>query len=58
MAEHQDIPGYEGQVHCGYCHKAIPKSEAYQPEGKDYVAYFCGLDCYRHWFDSQSPKKD
>jgi hypothetical protein len=49
MAEDEEVPGYEGQVSCEYCRKNIPHSEAYQPEGQEYVAYFCGLECYEAW---------
>jgi hypothetical protein len=29
--------------------KEIPRSEAFNAEAVDYVAHFCGLDCYREW---------
>ncbi|KAI3604136.1 hypothetical protein D8I24_2725 (plasmid) [Cupriavidus necator H850] len=29
--------------------KEVPKSEAIVPEACDYVAYFCGLECYAQW---------
>ena len=31
------------------CMKEIPRSEAKVDEASDYVAYFCGLDCYDKW---------
>jgi hypothetical protein len=34
-------------VPCEVCFKEIPPSEA-----QDYVAHFCGLDCYRAWVAS------
>ncbi len=37
------------QVPCEVCLKEIPKSEATVPEAADYVAYFCGLECYAQW---------
>ena len=49
MDPEDDVPGYEGQVSCEFCHKVIPPSEAYQPEGVEYVTYFCGLECYESW---------
>ena len=52
MAEEDPVPGYEGQVSCEFCRKNIPPSEAYQPEGMDYAAYFCGLSCYEAWRES------
>lgn len=37
------------QVSCEVCNKEIPLSEAKRFEAEDYVAYFCGLDCYSEW---------
>lgn len=37
------------QVPCEVCNKEIPLSEARRFEAEDYVAYFCGLDCYSEW---------
>lgn len=37
------------QVPCEICLKEIPVSEARIAEAADYVAYFCGLDCYEQW---------
>jgi hypothetical protein len=36
-------------VPCEVCLKEIPRSEALNAEAEDYVAHFCGLDCYRAW---------
>jgi len=36
-------------VPCEVCLKEIPRSEALNTEVADYVAHFCGLDCYRAW---------
>lgn len=36
-------------VPCKECMKEIPLSEAKVDEASDYVAYFCGLDCYDKW---------
>ena len=49
MADEEEVPGFEGKVSCEYCKKNIPRSEAFQPEGEEYVAYFCGLHCYEAW---------
>jgi hypothetical protein len=54
MKEDEEVPGYEGQVSCDFCRKHIPRSEAYQPEAQDYVAYFCGLECYQAWEREQA----
>lgn len=37
------------QVSCEICLKEIPASEAQNAEASDYVAHFCGLDCYDKW---------
>lgn len=36
-------------VSCEVCHKEIPLSEADHFEAQDYVAHFCGLECYSVW---------
>ncbi len=36
-------------VACEICLKEVPLSEAETFEAKDYVAHFCGLDCYAEW---------
>lgn len=36
-------------IPCDVCHKEIPLSEARRFEAQDYVAHFCGLDCYSTW---------
>lgn len=36
-------------VACDVCLREIPQSEAINAEATDYVAHFCGLDCYRRW---------
>jgi hypothetical protein len=36
-------------VPCSVCHSEIPLSTAAWREGSDYVAYFCGLECYERW---------
>jgi hypothetical protein len=37
------------QVACEQCLREIPVTEAVVPEATDYVAYFCGLECYQKW---------
>ena len=36
-------------VPCAVCMKEVPRDEAQSPEGSDYVAFLCGLDCYDRW---------
>jgi hypothetical protein len=42
-------PVKQAHVACAVCMKEIPLSEAIVPEAKDYVAHFCGQDCYEKW---------
>ncbi len=39
----------EEVIECSVCLKEIPSSEAKSAEASDYVAHFCGLDCYDKW---------
>ena len=36
-------------ITCDVCHREIPLSAAVWRESSDYVAYFCGLECYDRW---------
>lgn len=36
-------------ISCEVCLQSIPKEEAESVETDEYVAYFCGLDCYDLW---------
>ena len=31
------------------CRKELPRSTARSAEGRDYVYYFCGGECYEKW---------
>jgi len=42
-------PSETEKVSCDICRKEVPLSEAMIPEAEDYVAHFCGLDCYKQW---------
>ena len=44
-------------VKCEVCLKEVPKSAAKNAEAQDYVAYFCGLDCYETWEEEQRKEK-
>ena len=41
--------GAAALVSCEECLKQVPKDGAQSAEAADYVAYFCGLDCYQKW---------
>lgn len=42
-------------IACEICLKEVPLSDAANPETDDYVAHFCGLECYEQW--KKQPKK-
>ena len=37
------------KIPCQICSKEVPLSEAKVSEASDYVAHFCGLECYAEW---------
>lgn len=39
----------EVMVACKICLEEVPISEAKSEEASDYVAHFCGLECYDKW---------
>jgi ribosome-binding protein aMBF1 (putative translation factor) len=42
-------PEMPEQISCEICLKEVPRTEAMNAEGSEYVLYFCGLDCYQKW---------
>ncbi len=36
-------------VSCEICKQEVPLSEAKNFEAEDYVAHFCGIECYSEW---------
>jgi len=44
-----NLPEDEQLLSCELCLKSIPLSESEISEAEDYVAYFCGLECYDIW---------
>lgn len=41
--------GHEVHVACEICLTEVPISGARSAEISDYVAYFCGVECYDKW---------
>lgn len=39
----------EELIACEVCLKEVPASDAESAETADYVAHFCGLECYEQW---------
>lgn len=52
----QKLPEVELVV-CDICRKEVPLSEAKTPEAVDYVAHFCGLECYTKWQQDSAAKQ-
>ncbi len=48
------LPDDTQVVSCEVCLRTVPLSEADIVEAEDYVAYFCGLDCYDQWRHQQN----
>ena len=46
------------KIDCEICLTEIPISEATNEEACEYVAYFCGLDCYDTWRKQQEEQQD
>ncbi len=42
-------PEMPEQISCEICLKEVPRTEAMNAEGSEYVLYFCGLECYEKW---------
>ena len=44
-------------VACDICLKEIPTSAAKVAEATDYVAHFCGLECFEQWKKASDQQK-
>jgi len=44
-------------ISCEVCQKEIPLSEAARFEAEDYVAHFCGLECFSKWKQRSEAEK-
>lgn len=38
-------------VECRVCLQEVPRAGAISEEACDYVAYYCGLECYQLWLE-------
>jgi hypothetical protein len=52
MADSKNVPR-EQKVKCETCLKEIPRSEAKSREADEYVIWFCGLECYEEWRETE-----
>jgi hypothetical protein len=46
---YEDLRESASHLTCSVCHREIPVSAAVWRESSDYVAHFCGLECYDQW---------
>lgn len=47
----------EEKIACHVCQKIIPKAAAVHAEGKEYVLYFCNIDCLDYWKKEKEKNK-
>ena len=45
-------------IQCEVCLKEVPSSESQSAETEDYVAHFCGLECYQQWHKKKQEGKE
>ncbi len=45
-------------IACEMCMKEVPATEATSSEAMDYVAHFCGLECFEKWKKQGGKPKD
>ena len=57
MTTHPRPQSVAEKISCEVCHKEIPLSEAKRFEAEDYVANFCGLDCFSTWKQRSEAQK-
>ncbi len=53
MVKNNDIREPEALA-CEVCLEEIPATVADHAEGEEYLAHFCGLECYRQWREKEN----
>ena len=53
----KELPSDDELIECEVCLKEVPASEAESSETADYVAHFCGLECYEQWHKKKTELK-
>ena len=51
--KYSSLPDEEQLISCKTCLESVPLSESQIAEAEEYVAYFCGLECYDLWIHQQ-----
>lgn len=51
--KYSPLPGEEQLISCKTCLESVPLSESKITEAEEYIAYFCGLECYDQWIHQQ-----
>jgi hypothetical protein len=54
MARNDEAGTGPAKVQCALCKKLIPTSQAFSPEGHEYVLYFCGGRFHAEWVREQA----
>jgi len=55
--QHSTLPDDDQLISCKTCLESVPLSESQISEAEDYIAYFCGLECYDLWIHQQQTEK-
>jgi hypothetical protein len=42
---------------CDFCLKELPENNGIREEGQDYIAHFCGLECFEAWQQRHAHEK-
>lgn len=45
---------HDGMIRCEVCLKEVPRDRSLHSEVEEYVAYFCGAECYEAWNRQQA----
>lgn len=52
------LPEDDQLVSCKLCLESVPLSESEVSEAEDYIAYFCGLECYEEWKNQKTKNSE
>ncbi len=45
-------------IPCQVCLSEVAKDEASVAEARDYIVFFCGLDCYERWRRGEAAQRE
>ena len=55
--KYSPLPDDEQLISCKTCLESVPLSESHISEAEEYIAYFCGLECYDLWIHQKQVEK-